>query len=74
MHESDVAFNQEMEYLKHEKEMAAQESSMENYYAQTRAEIDAIDFYYGGEGSWGLPAGEEFYDYGYEENGLGELS
>jgi D-arabinose 1-dehydrogenase-like Zn-dependent alcohol dehydrogenase len=64
MHESDVAFNQEMEYLKHEKDMAAQESSMENYYAQTSAEIDSIDMYYAGEGSWGLGESESGYDYG----------
>ena len=46
MHESDVAFNTEMEYMKHEKEMVAQEQSMENYYKSTQTEIDTIEIYY----------------------------
>lgn len=68
MHESDVAFNQEMEYLKQEKWMAEREDDNQSYWQNTQAQIDSIDFYYGSEGSWGL--GEEgSYDYGYDTGG-----
>ncbi len=66
MHESDVAFNQEMEYLKHEKYMMEQESSQENYYKQTQMEVDAIDMYYAESGPWGESTGDAGYDYGYD--------
>ncbi len=65
-HESDVAFNQEMEYLKQEKWMAEREDDNQSYWQNTQAQIDSIDTYYGGEGSWGLGSGEDSYDYGYD--------
>lgn len=71
MHESDVAYNQEMAYLKHEKEMSAQESSMESYYKNTQAEIDSIDMFYAGEGNWGSGEAEVGYDYGGSGSGHG---
>ena len=65
MHESDVAFNQEMEYLKQEKWMAEREDDNQSYWQNTQAQIDSIDTYYSSEGSWGLGA-ESSYDYGYD--------
>lgn len=64
-HESDVAFNQEMQYLKQEKWMAEREDDNQSYWQNTQAQIDSIDTYYSSEGSWGM-GGEASYDYGYD--------
>lgn len=72
MHESDVAFNQEMEYLKQEKWMAEREDDNQSYWQNTQAQIDSIDTYYGGEGAWGLGSGEANWDYGYDTGGAGD--
>jgi hypothetical protein len=55
-----------MEYLKQDKWMALREDDNQAYWKGTQDQIDSIDMYYGGEGSWGL--GEEtHYDYGVDD-------
>src|SRR5262245_48386975 len=60
-HESDVAFNQEMEYLKQEKWLAEREDDNQSYWQNTQSQIDEIDTYYGSEGAWGLSSGDSGY-------------
>lgn len=74
MHESNVAFDQEMEYLKQEKWMAEREDDNQSYWQNTQAQIDSIDFYYGSEGAWGLGEGESNWDYGYDTGGSDSAS
>jgi len=73
-HESDVMFNTDMEYIKQDKWAAEREDSKQNFYQQTQAQVDSIDMYYSGEGSWGLSSGDSSYDYGYDGGGGGGMT
>lgn len=71
MHESDVAYQQDQQYLQFEKWSTEHEDSLDKYSKQAFAEIDAIDIsqpntmdmYYANEGGWGSTP-EAPYDYG----------
>jgi hypothetical protein len=72
MHEADVAFNTEMEYLKQDKWAVEHEDALEQDIRTTQAEIDSIDSidtYYAGEGNWGAGS-QDPYDYGYGDGGM----
>ncbi|MCE9626251.1 MAG: hypothetical protein K8R69_12510 [Deltaproteobacteria bacterium] len=73
MHESDVAFNTDLEYIKQDKWASEREDSKQNFYQQTQAQVDSIDMYYSGEGSWGVGS-EPSYDYGYDGGGGSEIT
>jgi hypothetical protein len=63
MHESDVAFQQEQEYLKFEKEAMANENDMDSYYRSVQGQVDAIDTFYAEDAGWGAGSAGS-YDYG----------
>jgi hypothetical protein len=64
MHESDVAFNQDQEYLKFEKWAMAHEDDQDTYYRSMQNDIDNIDTFYAEDSaSWGVGVAEP-YDYG----------
>lgn len=69
MHESDVAFQQEQEYLKFEKWAMEREDGMDNYYRETQNSIDTIDTVGYNTDPWGAGT-EDPYFYG---NGAGEM-
>jgi len=69
-HESDTNFNTDMAYLKQEKWLANKEDDNNSYFKNATAEIDSIDYYYAGQGSWGTGA-DGTYDYGHDSGGGG---
>jgi len=71
MFESQKAYDQEVIYLQHETKMAEMDSSAENFYKNTRIEVDAIDSYYAETSPMGSSKCENSYDYGFDSGGGG---
>jgi hypothetical protein len=63
MHESDLALQQEQEYLAFEERAMNNENDMDSYYRSMQNQIDDIDTFYSEDSSWGIGQAEP-YDYG----------